>query len=635
MRYLYYLTRFYLVRPAVYRWVLVLLVLLGIVAAVLEAPIWLLIVILLLLLLLVLFRRQIYPNFYPEEEYLVQDQIIVSGALNAVERLITTANQQANLQLEVVLDELNQPMRLTFGSLPVEVLDCLNDCYKYASQEFVIVLYRLGGSRPDVTRAIRLLQQLAGAGNQIRVEPNWLTGSPWDVGGSPWDVGGSPWDVGGSPWDVGGSPWDVGGSPWDVGGSPWDVGGSSTNGAMTAALPGFFASQWAFKTIELDGRSGMTGQKVSVGIFDTSPYPDTAVPANQAQTINVPELAPTQALRLQLVHPNGSAELQSAIPDDKKLDVRDHGLFVAGMVNAIAPEANIRLCRVLGPDNRGDLFLLLRELFNFLVETADLNDEMPEEKMATVINLSLGIRIPPDWVGVQLPKQVEMLQLMMQLANCLNVTVVAASGNDSAESSQPEAANLPAYWPSVIGVAASNQENRRSCFSNQGDIAAPGGDGGTVVKQGFWPILQNGFRLFSANLRQRHRIVEKCQPTLSECNDEDCSTGVIGPVLQPVAFKNGDGASNYIYWHGSSFAAPMVAGLAALVLQKGNWQLTPTQVRKIIECGAMPAANNDTALGAGIINVRQTMDWFERCASESGIEIQPTVKEKPDEEASG
>jgi hypothetical protein len=617
MRYVYYLTRFYLVRPSTYRWILAFLVLLGLVAAVLQAPLWLLLVILLLLLLLILFRRQIYPNFFPEEEYLVQDQVIISGPATLVEQLIATTNQKTNLALEEVLDETNQPIRLTFSSLPDEILRCLNTCYEFTSREFVIVLLRLGGNRPDVARAIRILQQLAGTGSQIRVEPNWLTGSPWDIGGSPWDIGGSPWDIGGSPWDIGGSPWDIGGSPWDIGGSPWDIGGSSNSEKMTAALSAHFARQWAFETIELDGRSQMTGREVRIGIFDTSPYPDSAVTANRAQAVTVAALEPTQQLQLQLLHPKSPTKLGSAIPDSKKLDVRDHGLFVAGLVNAIAPEANIRLCRVLGPDNRGDLFLLLRELFNFLVETA-----VADTKQATIINLSLGIRIPPEWVGIRLPKQVEMLQLMMQLAHCLNVTVVAAAGNDSAQLSQPEVANLPAYWPSVIGVAASTQRNGRACFSNQGDIAAPGGDGGPVVKQGFLPLLQGGLRLFSANLRQRGQMVDQCQPTLDECADENCPTGVIGPVLRPVQHKNG-GDSNYIYWHGSSFAAPMVAGLAALVQQRGNWQLSPAQVQKIIACGAMPAANDDPALGAGIINVRQTMERFDACARALGIGLEP------------
>ena len=587
MRYLLYLIRFYLVRPRLYRWVLASLVLLGSAAALLQAPLWLLFLLLLLLLLLILFRRQIYPDFFPPEEYFVQDQIIISGPAAQVDQLIARANQQNNLGLREVTGADSQPVRLRFGQLPEVLLACLNRCNEFATAEFVLALFRLEGSRPDVARAIRQLQQMAGTGSQIRVEPNWLTGAPWDIGGSPWDIGGSPWDIGGSPWDIGGSPWDIGGSPWDIGGSPWDIGGSSTNGEQAAALPEQFAQQWAFQTIELNGRNDLTGRGVRVGVFDTSPFSDDQLPQLRNEQIAVAELRPTQQLNLQLRHPDSPTALQSAIPDSKKLDVRDHGLFVAGLINAVAPEADIRLCRVLGPDNRGDLFLLLRELFLFLAETA-----VADPKPPTLINLSLGIRIPPEWVGIQLPKQVESLQLMMQLADCLGVVVVAAAGNNSAGATQPELANLPAFWPSVIGVSASNKRNGRACFSNSGDIGAPGGDGEAGT----------------------------CEPNLANCTDAECGAGVIGPVLLPVKSQNGV-ASHYIFWHGSSFAAPLVAGLAALVQERGRGQLKPNEVRRIIECGAMPAAGADPALGAGIINVRQTMARFDECAA--GFDLPP------------
>ena len=598
MQYLFYLARYYLVRPSFYRWLLAVLALLGIAAVLLQAPLWLLLLILLLLLLLILFRRQVYPPFFPEEEYLVQDQVIVSGPAIQVDQLIAAVNQQTDLQLSEVIDQEKRPVRLTFNQLQEyeDILNCLNSCYEFATADLVLALFRIEGNRPDVARTIRTLQQMAGTGSQIRVEPNWITGSPWDIGGSPWDIGGSPWDIGGSPWDIGGSPWDIGGSPWDIGGSPWDVGGSSASDAMTGALPEHFPAQWAFQTIERDGRAGMSGRGVRIGVFDTSPFPDERLSQSRAESIAVEELSPTQQLNLQVLHPEATANPDSAIPDDKKVDVRNHGLFVAGIINAIANDAEIRLCRVLKPDNRGDLFLLLRELFMFLVETA-----VAEPKHSTIINLSLGIRIPPDWVGVSLPKQVESLQLMMQLANCLGVVVVAASGNNSAKTDKPEVANLPAYWPSVIGVAASNIQNGRSCFSNQGDIAAPGGNG-------------------TAN---------DCKPALSDCVDAACGAGLIGPVLDPVQDNNG-GASNYIYWHGSSFAAPMVTGLAALVQQMGQGQLSPTQVRQIIECGAMPAAKEDPALGAGIINIRQTMARFEACAEQLGIQLNNNPDQLPE-----
>jgi len=68
-----------------------------------------------------------------------------------------------------------------------------------------------------------------------------------------------------------------------------------------------------------------------------------------------------------------------------------------------------------------------------------------------------------------------------------------------------------------------------------------------------------------------------------------------------------------------------------LVQQMGQGQLSPAQVRQIIECGAMPAANEDPALGAGIINVRQTMARFGACAEQLGIRLPGKPEKRPED----
>ena len=65
--------------------------------------------------------------------------------------------------------------------------------------------------------------------------------------------------------------------------------------------------------------------------------------------------------------------------------------------------------------------------------------------------------------------------------------VVAAAGNDSfsadlaatspADAYAPLPAEIPAGDAQVIGVAASTYDKQRGCFSNSGDVAAPGGNG--------------------------------------------------------------------------------------------------------------------------------------------------------------
>jgi serine protease len=223
----------------------------------------------------------------------------------------------------------------------------------------------------------------------------------------------------------------------------------------------------------------------------------------------------------------------------------------------------------LGDDNRGDLFTLNRALVDFIGHT------VPLQPAGIVLNLSLGLRIPPEAAGFELPDQVQSLRDIMAVARCLNVVVVAAAGNNSARVAAPEPPNLPAAWGSVIGVAASNQGNGRACFSNRGDVAAPGGDG-----------------------RDPDDGAGMCEPRLASCQGPNCPYALIGPVLMPPA------ETGYSYWTGSSFAAPLVSGLAALVLEQADGRLTPADVQAVIECGARPGGRH---LGSGVINVPRTL----------------------------
>jgi subtilisin family serine protease len=157
---------------------------------------------------------------------------------------------------------------------------------------------------------------------------------------------------------------------------------------------------------------------------------------------------------------------------------------------------------------------------------------------------------------------------------------VAAAGNDSAASPLPDPPNLPAGWNTGLGVAATNPENQRACFSNQGRLAAPGGDGRGGKESG-----------------------GGCQPRNTDCQDGNCPMAVIGPILQPP--YSDDTSTAYIFWSGSSFSTPLVSGLAALVFQAGHGNLSADQVEQLILCGC--TRTSDPYLGSGVINIRRTL----------------------------
>jgi len=145
-------------------------------------------------------------------------------------------------------------------------------------------------------------------------------------------------------------------------------------------------------------------------------------------------------------------------------------------------------------------------------------------------------------------------------------TVVVAAGNSAANAS----GFSPASCTGVISVAATNRSGGRAWYSNYGPIvkiAAPGGETSTTV---------NG--------------------VLSTLN-----TGTTTPIASP----SGD---TYIYYQGTSMAAPHVTGIASLMLS-ANSTLTPAQVLTTIQNTArtFPTSTGGTdcttsTCGSGIIN---------------------------------
>lgn len=507
-------------------------------------PLLLIVLVLLVVCLFTAASQRFWPfrEAYPPAEFYVQDQVIVTGPRAAVDEVMDRLQERVERISRVAFTDFEPQVQSCAGLPPETVTD----------------VYRITGAAPDVAAIIRTIRETPG-GNTIHAGPNWLAGSPWEVGGSPWEVGGSP---------------------WEVGGSPWEVGGSGGDGEPRLALEDLYLAQWALERIDLPARLNVDGNGVRVGVFDTSPLGTGETNALQLETITWVDQP--QPLELWWINPAPVATLPPSASPHSQPANRSHGLFVASLVHRLAPGSRIELIRVLGDDNRGDLGTLNQALHDFLVSIGQ------EKYLGTILNLSLGVRIPPAAAGFGLPVDVQSLDYMMRVANCLDVVVVAAAGNDSANLATPAGSQMPASLKSVIGVAASNAFGARGCFSNQGDIAAPGGDGRGVGAQGeAVPIARAGGDT-------------ACQPRLQLCQpNTTCAAGVAASVhLTPQG-------TGFAHWTGSSFAAPQVTGLAALVMQAGRGSFQPADVQTILSQCATPV--NDPALGAGIIDVRRTL----------------------------
>ena len=206
------------------------------------------------------------------------------------------------------------------------------------------------------------------------------------------------------------------------------------------------------------------------------------------------------------------------------VEVNFHGTWSAGVVAAqsptgagllgVAPEAQILPVRVFDLDGYTSTARLIEATGYAAARGVD------------VINLSLGSLLPSSAFTNHL------FELQDQYPN---LVIVASAGN-----SNLDGAGFPAAIPGVLSVGATNLEGLRAPYSNYGgqlDLVAPGGDrsvaarGGLLTTGGTWlPALWEG--------------------------------------MEPPAHAWGyglDPLGQYVRVQGTSFSAPTVAGVVALM----------------------------------------------------------------------
>ncbi|MCA9991839.1 MAG: S8 family serine peptidase [Ardenticatenaceae bacterium] len=514
-------------------------------------------------------------------EAIVDNELVFSGQGSEIDAVIATANnERPELALEVVaslsfeyIDEI-----IAAGRLKQELVDPRFVASADAGGMFRIDLYRYAGDAVPLDEALTVLARIASdLETKVVVDPNYVMGFNPDLSANPWGLEGSP---------------------WGLEGSPWGLEGSGSGGP--AAASDYFWSQWAFGKqfgISLSDGPGVadltnrtvdgTGRGVQVVVFDTSPFP---APGGYSFLGwgPPPELMVGYSAPVSLPNSAGATT-----------DISDHGLFVAGLVYAVAPASNIHLIKVLNDQGQGDLFGFIAAV-NVFVQSAVQGGGALEP---TVVNLSLGAQAPTD---AELPAAgqaaiqqmvtnaginplspsllpIVALEAPIRILRALGAVIVAASGNDSAVPPDFVApANVPAGYPLVIAVGASNQARGLSCFSNAASLAAPGGE---------------GFDLSGSPAT--------CSPHFNSCigSNPDCEYGVISYVYRV--------RKGYAFWAGSSFSTPMVSGLAALLLEAG---VADDAAGPALACGitgrlqALPdPAPAATPLGLGVIRVPETL----------------------------
>jgi subtilisin family serine protease len=293
--------------------------------------------------------------------------------------------------------------------------------------------------------------------------------------------------------------------------------------AWAIGTPTAYTAQWAPQALRLAEAHRMsTGVGMRVAVLDTG----------------VDALHPALAGRLLpgfdfVDFDNNPAEVGSRAADLSF----GHGTHVAGLVAMVAPGAKIMPLRVLDANGMGNAWVLAEAL----LYAVDPDRNPATNDGAHVINLSLGslsrtrildtvaelaaCSIPPEVLLPSDPLADPGYNGDRDRCNSFSgAVVVAAAGNDGSEDVREYPAAERAYG--LIAVAASNANKRLASFSNSGkwiDVAAPG--------QGITSSVPGG---------------------------------------------------GYGTWSGTSMAAPMVAGTAALVRAR-NPGLAPKDVATRIE----------------------------------------------------
>jgi subtilisin family serine protease len=307
----------------------------------------------------------------------------------------------------------------------------------------------------------------------------------------------------------------------------------------------------------LAGIAGVDGQGIGVAVVDSG-------------------IAPHSALALRVV-----ANVSFVTGDPQVTDAFGHGTHVAGIIagdraaadgvapeyaGGIAPGANLVNVRVLGPDGSGFTSDVIAGIEWVVANRARYN--------IRVINLSLGHPVTEACATDP------MCEAVNQAVQAGIVVVVAAGNAGTAPDGRTILGSItsPGNSPYAITVGALNTWG--TVDRSDDTVAAFSSRGPSAYDLGMKPdIAAPGTKIVSLQ-----------------------ADGAFLPAMYPSIHVAGTGTNAYMYLSGTSMAAPMISGGAALLLQ-GSPNLSPAQVKFALQNGATTMTDGGLlGAGAGSVN---------------------------------